>query len=256
MTTTVVAGATTSSENRLRPRISISFNFVLALMMAAVVIYGFSHTIGDNLLYPSIPRPGLLYVHAAVFSSWIALYILQTSLVASRNVALHRRLGAAWIAVGTAMPIVGVTTGIAMRRFHILHDHETATFIAVILWDMAAFSTLFLLAVLWRKRPEYHRRFMFLATCGLTDAGFGRFPVLAPLWSNANFWSDFGVLYVGVDALVLIAVTRDLVVQRRVHVVYKVALPLIVTGQLLACVLSEHPPALWTTLSRELVGVG
>jgi len=69
MTTTVVAGATTSSANRLRFRISISFNFVLALVMAAVVIYGFSHTIGDNLLHPSIPRPGLLYVHAAVFSA-------------------------------------------------------------------------------------------------------------------------------------------------------------------------------------------
>ena len=88
------------------------------------------------------------------------------------------------------------------------------------------------------------------------DAGFSRFPLLASLWSNANFWSDFGALYVGVDALLLIAMTRDLVVLRRVHVVYKVALPLIVTGQLLACVLSEHPPALWTTLSRELVGVG
>src|ERR1700729_2881455 len=101
MTTTVVAGATTSSASRIRFR--ISFNFVLALVMAAVVIYGFSHTIGDNLLHPSIPRPGLLYVHAAVFSAWIALYILQTGLVASRNVTLHRRLGVGWIAVGTAM---------------------------------------------------------------------------------------------------------------------------------------------------------
>jgi hypothetical protein len=97
---------------------------------------------------------------------------------------------------------------------------------------------------------------MFLATCGLMDAGFSRFPLLASLWSNANFWSDFGALYVEVDALVLMAITRDFIVQRRVHVVYRVALPLIVTGQLLACVLSEHPPALWSTLSRKLVGVG
>src|SRR5579871_4558489 len=244
MTTTVVAGATRNSASPLRFR--ISFNFVLALVMAVLVIYGFSHTIGENLLHPSIPRPRLLYVHAAVFSAWLVLYILQTSLVASHNVMLHRRLGAAWIAVGIAMPLIGVTTGIAMRRFHIVHDHESASFIAVILWDMVAFSALFLLAVLWRRRPEYHRRFMFLATCCLIDAGFSRFPLLSSLWANANFWSDFGALYVGVDALVLIAVTRDWIVRRRVHVVYKVALPLIVSGQLLACVLSEHPPVLWT----------
>jgi len=254
MTTTVVAGATRNSASPLRFR--ISFNFVLALVMAVLVIYGFSHTIGENLLHPSIPRPRLLYVHAAVFSAWLVLYILQTSLVASHNVMLHRRLGAAWIAVGIAMPLIGVTTGIAMRRFHIVHDHESASFIAVILWDMVAFSALFLLAVLWRRRPEYHRRFMFLATCCLIDAGFSRFPLLSSLWANANFWSDFGALYVGVDALVLIAVTRDWIVRRRVHVVYKVALPLIVSGQLLACVLSEHPPVLWTTLSGRLVGVG
>jgi hypothetical protein len=53
----------------------------------------------------------------------------------------------------------------------------------------------------------------------------------------------------------LIAMTRDLVVQRRVHIVYRVAVPLIVAGQLLAVALSDVPPAFWTTLSRRLVGV-
>jgi hypothetical protein len=257
MATTAVADATTSAAKPVRFR--VSFNFVMALLMAAVVIYGFSHTIDVNLFHPSIPRPGLLYVHAALFSAWMALYILQTGLVASRNVTLHRRLGAAWIAGGAVMPVVGVATGIVMRRFDVIHFHGNVAFIAVILWDMLAFSTLFLLAVLWRKRPEYHRRFMFLATCGLMDAGFVRFPLVVFLISFlATFpvWHYFVGLYVGVDALVLIAIIRDLIVQRRVHIVYRVALPLIVTGQLLACVLSAQYLAFWTKLSHGLVGVG
>jgi hypothetical protein len=179
MSTIIPARATTSSADRVRFR--LTFSFVMALLMAAITIYGFSQTTGDNLIHPSIPRPRLLYMHAVVMGTWLSIYILQTGLVASWNVKLHQQLGPIWIAVGAALPIIGVATGIVMRRFDIIHYHESASFIAVILWDMVAFSTLLLLAVLWRKRPEFHRRLMFLATCGLMDAGFGRFPPVRAL---------------------------------------------------------------------------
>jgi hypothetical protein len=252
--TTVLASAPTGSANRIRFR--ITFNFVMALMMGLVVIYGFSHTIGANLIHPSIPRPRVLYVHAALFSAFMAIYILQTGLVASGNATLHRRLGPTWVVMGAAMPVVGIATGIVMRRFDIIHFGDYATFIAVILWDMLAFSILFLLAVLWRKRPEYHRRLMLLATCGLMNAGFARFPLIGlPDAPVPNFWADFRALYVGVITLMLIAIIRDLIVHRRVHIVYRVAVPLIIAGQLLAVTLSDNPPAFWMTLSRRLVGV-
>jgi hypothetical protein len=222
---------------------------MMALLMAMVVIYGFSQTITENLFHPAIPRPGVLYVHAAVFSAWIALYVLQTGLVASRNVALHRRLGLVWIAIGGALPFVGVATGIAMRRFRIIHDHEALPFLAISLTDMVMFAALFLLAVRWRKRPEFHKRLMLLATCCLLDAGFMRFPV-------PDAWFDTGWFYAAIDVLVLIAIARDLIIERRVHVVYAVGLPFMVVGQLVAWSLWQHPPALWVTLCRELVGVG
>ena len=174
---TILASAPIGSANRVRFR--ITFNFMMALLMAAIVIYGFSHTIGANLIHPSIPRPRVLYAHAALFSAFMAIYVLQTALVASGNVKLHQRLGPMWVVIAAAMPVLGITTGIVMRRFDVIHFNDYATFIAVILWDMLAFSALFLLAVLWRRRPEYHRRLMFLATCGLMDAGFSRFPLVA-----------------------------------------------------------------------------
>jgi hypothetical protein len=251
MSTTIAAGATNSSADRLRFR--FTFNFLMALIMAAITIYGFSQTIGDSLIHPSIPRPRLLYVHAVLMGTWLSIYILQTGLVASWNVKLHQHLGPIWIAVGAALPIIGVATGNVMRRFDIIHYHEPASFIAVILWDMVAFSTLLLLAVLWRKRPESHRRLMFLATCGLMDAGFGRFPLFGPFVFTV--WGLFTREYVGIIALIVIAMTRDLLVQRRIHPVYRVALPLIVIGQLLACVLSASPPTFWTTLSHRIVGL-
>jgi hypothetical protein len=47
----------------------------MSLLIAAVVIYGFSGTIGNKLTHANPRRPILLWVHAILFSSWLALYI-------------------------------------------------------------------------------------------------------------------------------------------------------------------------------------
>jgi hypothetical protein len=227
----------------------VSFHFVMALLMAGVVAYGFSRTIGDNLIHPTIPRPRLLYVHAALFSAWIAIYVLQTGLVATGNVRLHRRLGLVWLWVGAAMPVIGVATAIVMRRFDIIQLHETLPILAVPLWDILAFTACFALAALLRKRPEFHRRLMFLAICNIMDAAFARFPLPAA-------WFEAGWFYYALDGLVLIAIGRDLIVQRRVHLVFAVALPLMVAGQIVTWTLWHHAPAVWLAFCRALVGVG
>src|SRR5262245_7208786 len=95
-----------------------SFYVAMALLIALVVAFGFSFTVGQNLLHPPSPRPGILYVHAALFTGWLAFLIAQTALVRSRNVRLHRRLGWFGLAMGVAIPVVGVATTIAMGRLH------------------------------------------------------------------------------------------------------------------------------------------
>ena len=63
---------------------------------------------------------------------------------------------------------------------------------------------------------------MLLATCALSAAGLGRIPILPP-----------GTFYAGVDFLIVLGVIRDLIVNRRIHSVYKVGLPLFAAGQAL-----------------------
>ncbi len=50
------------------------FYFIMSLVIAGVVIYGFSHTINENLIHPAYPRPLILYFHAVIFTSWVVLY--------------------------------------------------------------------------------------------------------------------------------------------------------------------------------------
>lgn len=53
------------------------FYFFMSLLVAAVLLYGFSHTIDQNLIHPKIPRPRLLYLHAALFTGWPVFHLAE-----------------------------------------------------------------------------------------------------------------------------------------------------------------------------------
>ena len=99
-----------------------------------------------------------------------------------------------------------------MARFDTnqLHRPNRDAFLIVPLLDILAFAIFLGLAILWRKNPERHRRLTLIASCVLTGAAFGRMPLMhAPL-----------SFYGGIDGLILLGVSRDLFVSRRVHTVY------------------------------------
>jgi hypothetical protein len=200
------------------------FYLFMALLIPAIVAYGFSYTIDSNLLHPAVARPAILYVHAVVFSGWPVFFLLQSTLVRTRHVAWHRRMGWFGAALGFVVALVGTATAIVMGRFNVAELHSTTaeSGLMIPLFDMAAFTGAFAAAIHWRRRPEFHRRLVFVATCTLTAAAFGRFPqwLLPPV-----------LFYAGVDVLILLGVFRDLLVDRRVHPVYLYSLPVLAAGQ-------------------------
>jgi hypothetical protein len=44
------------------------FYFTMSLVIAGIVVWGFSHTIDQNLIHATPVRPWILYLHGAVFS--------------------------------------------------------------------------------------------------------------------------------------------------------------------------------------------
>ena len=200
-----------------------SFYFQMSLLLAAVVLYGFSRTINGRLIHPPSPPPLILYLHAVLFTSWLLFFIVQSALVRTRNVKVHRKLRWFGLAMGVAMPIVGIATAIVMTRLRIREGvADAAAFMIVPLFDTLAFSVSFGLAFYWRTRPAFHRRPILMASCALTAAAFGRFPrALIPA-----HW-----LYVGVDVLIVLGIVRDLIVTKHVHPVYLYDVPLKMLGQ-------------------------
>jgi hypothetical protein len=218
--------------NKLEEFLETYFYFCMSLLIAVVVVYGFTHTVEKNFIHPAIPRPRILYFHVAVFSTWVIFFLFQSALVRTRNISLHRTLGWFGAALGTAIPVLGISTAITMAQFRISNFHATHTEADLIVqfFDMASFTIPFALAILWRKKLEFHRRLILIATCALTSAAFGRFPI--PVLRD--------YFYIGVDLLILLGVTRDLIVDRRVHKVYLYSLPILAFSQIIVLTASIY----------------
>jgi hypothetical protein len=248
MATSAQTSARVAKKSRAVDVAGRYFYFFMSLLIAAVVIYGFSHTVNQNLLHAAPPRPWLLWVHASLFCAWVAFFILQSALVRTRNVRIHRTTG--WFGVGlaVAMTVVGFATAIVMRRFDMRFETPDAAgppaFLIIPFFDITCFAVFFWLALNWRKKPEMHRRLMLIATCVLTAAAWGRMP-------NQTF--AFVWFYSGVDALILLGVSRDLLVMKKVHRVYWYALPVLVVAQVfvMRTLLSQAP--WWTRIANAIL---
>ena len=222
------------------------FYLAMSVLIPVIVYSGFSRTINENLIHPAIPRPRILWVHAATFSSWVLFFFFQSVLVRTRHVKWHRFFGWFGAALGTVMVPLGIATAIVMGRFdtYQLHQPGAEPFFIIPVFDMAAFGTLLGLAIGWRKKPELHRRVLFVATCLLLDAAFARF----------DFLFDHNLFLFCPDLLIGLGVVRDLLVNRRIHRVYLIALPTLVVLQALVVLIWRSEAAWWVRIAHTVMG--
>ena len=226
--------------------VSRYFYFAMSLLLAAIVFTGFKRTVNQNLFHPAIPRPFILWIHASAFTAWVIFFISQSALVRVHKVSWHRSIG--WLGAGlaTVMVPLGVATAIVMARFDMvqLHVPDADAFLSIPFYDMIVFGICIGLAIHWRTKPELHRRLIFIATCGLMDAAFGRFDYL---FNNNLFFPCL-------DMLIILGVCRDLLVDRRVHKVYLYAAPFLIVGQSLSVYMWRSNPVWWQGITRAILG--
>jgi hypothetical protein len=121
-----------------------------------------------------------------VFTVWMGLFAIQTWLVMSKQVAVHRRLGVvggvfavALVVLGYVIAVLGAQTGWTGPG-NPRDASEAIRFLIVPLVDLVVFVGLFGLALWFRRRPETHKRLVLLAmTGGILPAAFGRVGPLA-----------------------------------------------------------------------------
>lgn len=202
------------------------FFFVSAVLMALVLVAGFSVQLAAGR--SSFGAPMLVHVHAITFFGWTAYYVLQTGLAATGSLALHRRLG--WVGAGwaTAMVAVGLTTVVEMtRRGTVPFFFQPLRFLLMDGLSLLTFALLVAIAIVLRKRTDWHRRLMFCGMALLTGPGFGRLLPMPFLIPYAD-WAVFAVIML----FPLSGVIADLRRNRRVHPGWWLGIALMVNQQI------------------------
>lgn len=222
------------------------FYFAMTVLSAAILIWGFGHTVDGVLLHPSVPRPRILWLHSFVFSGWLVFAMLQTGLVRMRKVKAHRLLGWFGAALAAAMVVVGTITAIQLGHFdlQVMHQQGADTFEVVSFADMILFPALVTMAIIWRRNIELHRRLFLLATVELTGAGFGRI----------DWLFTHNLMFFCADALMCLGIVRDVAVDGRVHRVYKIAIPFIIVWHAGVTWMYLRPPVWWVHLAHTWMG--
>lgn len=243
----IAVAASAGFVDRWRNALERWFYFGMAWLVLVVVVYGFGRGLDERLLHrpEAQPLPWVLHAHALVCTGWVVLFLMQSGLVRLHGVRLHRWLGRFGAGLGIALPVLGVATALMMRQWHVRQGPVHDAFLAISFNDMLTFAVSFGFALHWRRQPAFHRRLMLIATCALTVAAFARFPrALVPV----NTW------YLYVDGLIGLGLLRDLVVEGRVHQVYRIGLPCVMAGQALALYLAFAAPAGWLALLHAALG--
>jgi hypothetical protein len=150
----------------------------MAVAMLITVFAGFSRSYFLKAHFGTPELSLLLHVHGLVFTSWILLFLAQTTLVAARRTDIHRRLGvfggvlaALLLILGTATAIIRVKAGSAP-----IPGVPPLAFLAIPFFDMVVFAILVGGAFYYRHRANVHKRLMTLATIALLSAPIARLP--------------------------------------------------------------------------------
>jgi hypothetical protein len=211
------------------------FFMTAAIAMAIVIVAGFSLNaiMGRSTFFSPIS----VHVHALLFMGWMTLYVTQNALVATGNVAVHRRLGwvsAVWI---PAMVVAALYVIVAMlRRGAVPFFFTPLYFLTFDTMTLASFVGLAATAIRLRRRTDWHRRLMFCGMSALTGPGFGRLlpmPLLIPYAGEA-----------AVAASLIFPAWGILAERRRtgrIHPAWWWGVAVIVGGQILAEIVARTP---------------
>lgn len=139
----------------------------MSVVVMAVVVGGFGPGYARAIAPPGLPW--WVHLHGAVMSAWIVLFMVQGRLARHRSIALHRRLGAASLALVVAMTALTATTSaLALRRGDVPPFFTPAEMLSADILDMAGFLGFYLASLAMRRRADCHKRLMLTAAVFLT----------------------------------------------------------------------------------------
>ena len=199
------------------------FFSIMSVVTSVTIVAGFWSTYLPKILTGAPALPPIIHVHAVIFTSWLAFFVMQTTLVLNGKTATHRRLGVAGVVLAALMVIVGTATAITVTRLGHrgipgVEFPDPAGFLLLNLNAVFVFAVLVAAGWYFRRNAQTHKRLMLMATISaLVGPGASRLPFAS---------GKPAVIALLVLAFLFTGPIYDLVTRRRVHAAYLWSVPL------------------------------
>lgn len=142
------------------------FNLNLIILLLVSLGFGLNALTNPQSLPPAKP---IIWIHGTIMFLWYLLIVFQSRLVQKKKIRLHKTLGYTSILLALGILISGLT----MTVVH--YDRPDAQIFATInTFIVINFSILYALALVYKTQPEFHKRFMTLASIAAMFPGLGR----------------------------------------------------------------------------------
>lgn len=194
--------ASPRTQSAFRPNFYFWMTVALALMIFGGFGLSYFQPMASGNLRPMSP---VVHLHGLFYFAWMLLLMLQSGLVNSGNVALHRRLGTLGISLATGLiifasviSVVNIAAALELGPDPFLFQLMYLNLVAIV-----SFTILFTMAINNTRRPDYHRRYILIATIAFIGAGINRFYVFAFEVNFAPFWFLYGVSDLFIAAILL-----------------------------------------------------
>jgi hypothetical protein len=152
------------------------FHLWMAVLFVLIAFGGFIPSYWARIAADNFHPPPILHIHGMLLFSWTLFYLAQTAWVASGRLPTHRAWGTAGIALFTL-----VICSIMILRITIIRLDEarglgeaSRRFSAVAFCALPVMIGIFALAIANVRRPEVHKRLMYVLMCGLMIPALAR----------------------------------------------------------------------------------
>ena len=149
-----------------------------ALFMVLIIIgvqWGFYATYTSHFPHFKNATP-TIHVHGALLMTWLLLLVAQPLLIHTGRAHLHRTIGKLSWLLGPAIIVSLYLIGRSgyHRALSVVTEHENLTFIALDSRGLISFAIFWTLAMVNRKHPDVHMRYMISTGLLAIGPGIGR----------------------------------------------------------------------------------
>lgn len=234
----VQAAARSPSERHLFPWVPVG--------VALLIFVGFAQTYYLKPWFASPALPLLLHAHGSLMTAWILLFLVQTRLIAKQRLDLHRRLGMFGAVLMVLVFVAGVVTAIHAAKLGHSPGPPPLVFLTVPLFNIVAFAILVGSALALRRRSDWHRRLMLVATLNMLP------PALARATMQYLHVPALPVAFGLTDIAIISALVFDTISHRHVHPAFAWGLGLVLFWEAAALALGSTPG--WLGFAGWLTG--